>query len=113
MVIARDVTLAWDPNTDANLAGFRLFARERGEAYDYRYPEWQGSDPQCTVTGFDEYEPYYFVVRAYDIDGNESGDSNEVYLAAELGDNALDNNTGSSGGSGGGGGCFISSAIGR
>ena len=116
--IAREVTLAWDTNTDDNLAGYRLYARERGEAYDYRYPEWQGTANQCTVTGFDEYESYYFVVRAYDSDGNESGNSNEVYLASVLGDdsddNTLDNDGGSSGGGGGGGGgCFISSLSGQ
>ena len=116
--IAREVTLAWDTNTDDNLAGYRLYARERGEAYDYRYPEWQGATNQCTVTGFDEYESYYFVVRAYDNDGNESGNSNEVYLASVLGDdsnsNSLDNDGGSSGGGGGGGGgCFISSLSGQ
>jgi len=117
--IAREVTLAWDTNTDDNLAGYRLYARERGEAYDYRYPEWHGTTNQCTVTGFDEYESYYFVVRAYDSDGNESGNSNEVYLASVLGDapddNTLDNDGGSSGGGGGGGGggCFISSISGR
>ena len=117
--IARDVTLAWDPNTDDNLAGYRLYARERGEAYDYRYPEWHGTTNQCTVTGFDEYESYYFVVRAYDSEGNESGNSNEVYLASVLGDdpddNTLDNDGSSSGGGGGGGGggCFISSLSGQ
>jgi hypothetical protein len=118
MAIARDVTLAWDANTDSNLAGYRLYARESAQAYDYSDHEWQGTAIQCTVRGFDEYESYYFVVRAYDRDGNESGDSNEVYLASTIeddtGDNAIDNNDdGSSSVGGGGSGCFISSLLGR
>ncbi len=120
MAIARDVTLAWDPNTDSDVVGYRLYARERGETYDYSDHEWQGSAAQCTVTGFDEYESYYFVVRAYDRDGNESGDSNEVYLASQLddggsdsSDNALESGGDSKSTGGGGGGCFISSLFGR
>ena len=111
MVIARDFTLAWNPNRDSNLAGYRLYARERGESYNYRYPEWQGRTTQCTVTGFDEYESYYFVVRAVDNNGRESGDSNEVYMASVLDGNQLDNS--SSGGGSGGGGCFITSVFGQ
>ncbi len=115
MAIARDVTLAWDPSTDAS--GYRLYARERGESYAYNDPEWQGTSSQCTVTGFDEYESYYFVVRAYDSDGNESGDSNEVYLASlsdgESSDNALEGGDSSGTSSSGGGGCFISSIFGQ
>ena len=49
MAIARDVTLAWDPSTDAS--GYRLYARERGESYAYNDPEWQGTSSQCTVYG--------------------------------------------------------------
>lgn len=117
MAIARDVTLAWDPNTDTNLSGYRLYARERGMAYDYNDPEWQGTATQCTVAGFDEYESYYFVVRAVDSDGNESGDSNEVYLPSVLDDGSDDSALESSGdgrsSGGGGGGCFISSLFGR
>lgn len=113
-----DVTLAWDPNTEENLAGYRIYAREEGESYSYSQPEWEGTDTQCTVQGFDEYESYYFVVRALDTEGNESGDSNEVYLSADNTGNpsngALDDTTSNndaSGGGGGGGGCFINAIL--
>jgi len=116
---AMDVTLAWDPNTGDDLAGYHVYAREEGEAYNYNHPEWEGTDTQCTVKGFDEYESYYFVVRAFDSDGNESGDSNEVYLASEYDPDVIPDNSGSldnggsaSDGGGGGGGCFIISLIG-
>ena len=109
-----DVTLAWDPNTEANLSGYRIYAREEGEAYNYSQPEWQGTDTQCTVQGFDEYESYYFVVRAVDNEGNESGNSNEVYLptAYAPGSSLESGGSASGGGGGGGGGCFVGTLIG-
>lgn len=102
-----DVTLAWDPNAEEDLGGYRIYAREESEAYNYSQPEWAGMDTQCIVQGFDEYESYYFVVRAVDAEGNESGDSNEVYLPADF---ENDSSSGNSGG-GGGGGCFITTVI--
>jgi hypothetical protein len=78
MVHAGDVTLAWDANKESDLAGYRVFAREEGHAYDYLKPAWEGPETTCTVA-VDGYEKdYQFVVRAYDTSGNESGDSNEV-----------------------------------
>lgn len=107
------VTLAWDPNTEPNLAGYRLYARESGEPA-YAYVEWEGTDTQCTIAGLDRYESYFFVVRAVDQDGNESGNSNEVFLPAadgvDDGDRSVDGG-GASAGGGGGGGCFISSLL--
>lgn len=109
---AADVTLAWDPNTENETVGFRLYAREHDASYDYALPEWEGNTTQCTVSGFDEYESYYFVVRAVDANGNESGDSNEVYWspsgADEPGTGTHDSLGGDGdGGSAAGSGCFI------
>ncbi|MBI5063636.1 MAG: fibronectin type III domain-containing protein [Desulfatitalea sp.] len=107
-----DVTLAWDPNTESSTVGYRLYAREDGEDYNYARPEWQGETTECTVTDFDEHESYYFVVRAVDEDGNESGDSNEVYWSPSgETNNSLSGNA--DGGSGGGGGCFIETSFGN
>ena len=39
-----------------------------------------GIETTCTLDGFDEYEDYYFVARAFDNEGNVSADSNEVKL---------------------------------
>lgn len=114
---AADVTLAWDAVDADNLAGYRVYAREAGDSYDYDYPEVEVEDASCTLTGFDEYEAYYFVVRAVDTDGNESGDSNEVYWnpSGTTSDNSsisTDSDTSSEGASGGGG-CFISTLMGE
>ena len=100
-----EVTLAWDPSSEGSIIGYRLYTREEGELYDYAHPEWQGEQAQCTVSGFDEYESYYFVVRAFDSDGNESGDSNEIYW--NPGAAVANGLNGDADGSGGGGSCFI------
>jgi len=111
LAMSADVTLAWDPVTDDNIAGYHIYARETGESYNYDYPEWEGSTAQATLTGFDGVESYYFVVRAYDADGEESGDSNEVFWSPSS-TVQPDSNLGStSGADAGGGGCFISDLI--
>jgi hypothetical protein len=107
------VTLAWDSNSEPELAGYRLYMREENGDYDYDNPEWQGSLTQCTVSQLDEYTVYYFIVRAFDANDDESDDSNEVrYANAEI-PLALDNGTGSSveAGISNSGGCFIGSLI--
>jgi len=81
-VYAVDVTLAWDPNSEEDLAGYRVFCRAEGQSYDYSSPVWEGTDTSCTIDEtiyeLDDSITYYFVVRAFDTSGNESGDSNEV-----------------------------------
>lgn len=102
---AAQVTLAWDSSNSSDIIGYRVYAREKGETYNYAHPEWQGEQAQCTLPGFDELESYYFVVRALDSNGNESGDSNEVYW--NPGGNADASLNGDANGGGGGSGCFI------
>ncbi len=81
-VYAVDVTLAWDANSEEDLAGYRVFCREDGQSYNYNDPDWEGTDTSCTIDEtiyeLDDSITYYFVVRAFDTSGNESGDSNEV-----------------------------------
>jgi fibronectin type 3 domain-containing protein len=73
-----DVTLAWDANTEEDLAGYKVFYREDGQSYDYKIPAWEGTDTTCTIYNLDDNAVYYFAARACDTLGNESGDSNEV-----------------------------------
>ncbi|BBO70790.1 hypothetical protein DSCA_47200 [Desulfosarcina alkanivorans] len=73
-----DVSLAWDANSERLLAGYRVFTREAGSAYDYRQPCWEGTNTTCTLPGLDEQKTHYFVVRAFDTQGAESADSDEV-----------------------------------
>ncbi len=77
---ARQVTLQWDPNQESNLAGYRVFYRSAAGSYNYGSPTWQGTPNTCQVNDLDDYTSYYFVVRAFDSENNESGNSNEAYL---------------------------------
>jgi hypothetical protein len=74
------VALAWESNNEPDLAGYRVFSREDGQGFDYNNPIWEGdkTETTCTLYGLDDNITYCFVVRAFDISGNESGDSNEA-----------------------------------
>jgi hypothetical protein len=80
-VYSLNVTLAWDPNSEEDLAGYRIFYREKGQSYNYEELAWEGSETTCTIDNLDDNTTYYFVARAFDTWGSESGDSNEVYYA--------------------------------
>jgi PKD repeat protein len=76
------VSLVWDPNTETDVAGYRIFTREQSQSYDYTNPSWEGTDTSCTIYNLDETKTYCFVARAFDTLGNESADSAEVCQAA-------------------------------
>lgn len=80
---SRQVTLAWKANTEATLMGYQVFCRQGSDVYHYNQPVWDGTAVSCTLPGLDEYTDYAFVVRAYDVHGNQSPDSNEVWLAGQ------------------------------
>ena len=80
-VYSLDVTLAWDPNGEEDLAGYRIFYCKDGQSYDYEEPAWEGSETTCTISNLNDNTTYYFVVRAFDTWGSESGDSNEACYA--------------------------------
>ena len=72
---AADVTVAWDANSEPDLAGYRLYRRAYDGTYDYTTPIWEGTETRATV---DVPIQSAFVVRAFDDAGNVSGDSNEA-----------------------------------
>ena len=74
------VTFAWDENNEPDLAGYRLYARQTDQAYNYSSPAWEGSDTFCTIYDLNDTIDYCFVLHAYDTNGYESNDSNEVCL---------------------------------
>ena len=78
-VYSLDVTLAWDPNGEEDLAGYRIFYREDGQSYDYDLPTWEGSETTCTIYNLNDNTTYYFVARAFYSWGSESCNSNETY----------------------------------
>ena len=81
-VLAAQVQLTWDANTESDLAGYRVFFHKTGDSYDYSSPNWSGPENRCIIENLDEESGYYFVVRAFNTSGAESGDSNEVYYSA-------------------------------
>jgi hypothetical protein len=129
---AADVTLAWDANTEGNLAGYKLYYDGDSDTEIYQGTGASEGDspiiiyvedlanadaPDYTLTGLDEGQYYYFSLTAFDTDGLESDFSDEV--GAMIGsDDSLGTSTsavadsGSSDDGGGGGGCFISDTIG-
>ena len=80
---AVDVCLEWNPNSEPDLAGYRIFMRT-GDTYDYTNPDWEGTDTTCTIYRLSEGVTYYFVARAYDTEGLESADSNQVEFFKEF-----------------------------
>ena len=78
--VAFDVTMIWGPNNEPDLAGYRVYLREEEQTFDYDLVEWEGPETNCTIQDLNEDTHYYFVVRAFDVSGNESGDSNEIGL---------------------------------
>jgi hypothetical protein len=81
-----DVTLAWDANTEPDLAGYKLYYKTDTAGPPYTGTgATEGGSPidvsnvtQFTVHGLANGVTYYFVVTAYDDENNESGYSNEV-----------------------------------
>jgi len=73
-----EVVLEWTPNSETDLAGYKVFCREEGQSYNYTTASWSGTDNYCTIYDLDENKKYCFVARAYDSEGFESGDSEEV-----------------------------------
>jgi hypothetical protein len=76
---AATVRLAWDPNSETDLAGYKLYYGTQSRA-QVAYPESVVIDDK-TATAYDidlSSGTYFFGLSAFDIAGNESGLSNEV-----------------------------------
>ena len=65
------------------LAGYRVYSREENQPYNFANPEWECTEPICTIYDLDETKTYYFTIRAFSTEGFQSSNSNEVCLEAE------------------------------
>jgi hypothetical protein len=74
--MAGDVNLAWDPNTEPTLAGYKLYYGTAPRTYDTSIDV--GNVTTYTITGLTPGVTYYFAATAYDTNGSESDFSNEV-----------------------------------
>ncbi len=122
--LCADVTLAWDPNSEADLEGYGVYYRQGAAGPPYLLAGYVTLDeladpfsPLFTVTALQEGARYFFAATAFDVDGNESGFSTPVCADIAVGGAVSvcpPSNTssvgGSSSGGGGGGGCFITSS---
>lgn len=106
---AGQITLAWDPNQEPDLAGYLVYWGTTSSQYDNS--AIVENDTAYTVTGLDDERIYYFAVTAYDSNGNESTYSVELAIkdgvvvdTADLQVSDSPSTTSSAGG-----GCFIDS----
>ncbi len=85
-VYSAQVTLAWDPNTEPDLAGYSVYYNEvsSGPPYDGTgategdSPIDVGNVTEFTLHGLTDGVTYFFAVTAYDTEDLESSYSNEV-----------------------------------
>src|SRR2546428_738116 len=76
---AAQVALAWDANTDPDLAGYKLYYSISSGSYQLSVDV--GNQTSYTLSGLLEGQIYYFAATAYNLSGSESGFSNEVSKA--------------------------------
>lgn len=73
---ADSVSLAWDPNTEPDLAGYKLYMGTSPGTYSQIFDV--GHVTSYAVSNLVAGDTYYFVLTAYDIYANESGFSPEI-----------------------------------
>lgn len=71
------LTLAWDPNLEPDVAGYKVYYGTKSR--DYIYVVDIDHQTSCTTSGLILGEGYYFAVTAYDINNSESDFSAEIY----------------------------------
>jgi hypothetical protein len=89
---AMDVTLTWNPNSEGDLAGYKVYYWTGASAQSYDGTDaYQGpspitlpiedlydlNNPEYTLSNLDDTETYYFVGTAYNDEGIESSYSNQ------------------------------------
>jgi hypothetical protein len=71
---AKDITLAWNPNTEADLAGYNLYVAEAGQAAN----TITVSTNSATVLGLVEGKTYTIYATAFNTAGLESDPSQQI-----------------------------------
>ncbi|MBX3743769.1 MAG: tandem-95 repeat protein [Verrucomicrobiae bacterium] len=74
---AETIRLEWDPNTESNIGGYRVYCGAASATYDTVIDV--GNQTHADIADLLHDRTYYFVVTAYDITGLESPPSNEVF----------------------------------
>jgi len=71
-------TLTWSPNTDSNLAGYKVYRATASGVYGAALTTVPAGTLTYQATGLSANTTYFFVITAYNSAGNESSFSNEV-----------------------------------
>ena len=79
---ASALSLTWDPNTEGDLAGYKVYYGVQSRDYDFVIDV--GDVTQYTVMGLEPETQYYFALTAYDTSWNESDLSAEVSAVTGL-----------------------------
>jgi len=114
-----NITFEWSANTDADLAGYKIYYKAGFNIGPYNGTDAdQGispitipigalsdpNNPEYTLTGLDPDKDYLFVATAYDTEGLESS------YCYEISTDEVDPSISPPDSGGGGGGCFIATA---
>ena len=74
--LSAQVTLAWDPNNEPDIAGYQVYYGTSTGIYTDSIDV--NNSTTCTISDLEEGQTYYFAVTAYNSSYEESGFSNEV-----------------------------------
>lgn len=103
--LAGHFELAWDPNSEPDLAGYRIYCGTSSRNYTTCVDV--GNATSGCINGLSEDIEYFLGLTAYDLHGNESEFSGEVSGFALQGEGSCSATTSDSSL---GGGCFIKAA---
>ncbi|WP_052440697.1 Ig-like domain-containing protein, partial [Geobacter sp. OR-1] len=78
---ASSVILRWDPNTEPDLAGYKVYYAPESGTFDAATPIDVQNQTATTIDGLDPAKSYSFAVTAYNSSGLESGFSNVLAVA--------------------------------
>ena len=70
----------WDPNTETDLAGYKIYQGTSSGQYGLPIATLAASDNSYEATGLQKGSSYFFVVTAFDTSGNESPLSAELSI---------------------------------
>lgn len=90
IAIGGTVTVQWDPNSESDLAGYKIYVGESSRNYSGVVDA--GTATQFAWQNLESGKTYFFVVTAYDFAGNESDYSAEVSATLETGGGSGGNN---------------------
>ena len=82
-VRAAEVTLAWDPNPEPSVQGYRVYFGKASGFYTNVLDV--GNSTDCVIPGLDAGTTYFFACTAYSATGDESNFSGEIVYATEGG----------------------------